>query len=230
MCPIAKRAVQDDQGPEEAEDGAGRAHEARHAVGGGHPEVGDGPAEGAEEIEREEPGPAEKSLDIRPQHPQGEHVEKDVDNRAVEEGRGQEPPRLGVPEEVGEGQLLEDARGDLLRDPEDDANADQGHRHDGRGSPGPAAEDRARAGRGLRRGGDAVDALDADGGRTLALRAGRPRTTLTADIGHPVGMPGTDGGAGRTIRRARWVWCGLAHGRPPPKWVMPSLSAGLSRG
>ena len=39
---------------------------------------------------------------------------------------------------------------------------------------------------------DAVDALDADGGRPLALRADRPLAPLAADVRDPVGVPRAD--------------------------------------
>ena len=83
-----------EQAAHQPEDGAGRA---RHVlVGVGEEHDGRGAAEQGHQVERQEPAPAEHDLQIAPQHPQREHVERDVQRADVQEPGGDEPPPLAL--------------------------------------------------------------------------------------------------------------------------------------
>src|SRR6476661_7673387 len=170
--------VEHEERPEEPEDGPGGAHDGgqpgvvqagtqtRDRGRAGHERDGDLPADAADQVERGEAGATEHRLEVLPEGPQGEHVEQDVEDRlgGVQEGRGDEAPRLGPPEERREGEVLRDARVGALREVDDRADADDRVGDDGGAVGRPSAEDGACAGRGPGGFAYAVDALDADGG------------------------------------------------------------------
>ena len=133
----------------------------------------------------------------------------------VQEGRGDEAPRLGPPEERREGEVLRDARVGALREVDDRADADDRVGDDGRAVGGPPTEDGASAGRGPGGFADAVDALDADGGGPLALGARGPAAALAAHVGLAVGVARAHGRTGSGLRHSRLErgLAGLATGR-----------------
>ena len=127
-------------------------------------------------------------------------------NAEVRKRHGSSAPRAGTNITV-----LVEARHDLLQHEHDDADADDRHRHDRPAVGGGPAEDGAHLAHAAGALGDAVDALDADGRRPLALGAGRPAAPLAAHVGLAVGVPGADRDLLHGIRVCRL----LSHRRSP---------------
>ncbi len=65
---------------------------------GAEPQHDGRPGQHREEVEREEPDPAERQLELRPDDPQREHVEADVEDRDVREPGGHDLPVRAVDE------------------------------------------------------------------------------------------------------------------------------------
>ena len=82
-----------EQAADDAEDRAGRAH-AVHVRIPHH--AGDAAAQAGDHVQRDEAQAAEQALDQLAHLPQRDHVERQVQQAAVQEQRREEPPRLAV--------------------------------------------------------------------------------------------------------------------------------------
>ena len=78
------------QRADQPEDRAGRTQRGRVLVG--QPVDQRGAGQQGDEVEREEPGPAEHRLELRPEEPQRQHVEADVPELDVREAAGHQLP------------------------------------------------------------------------------------------------------------------------------------------
>ena len=188
-------------------------------------------AERAEPVERTEPKPAQMLLQRWPQHVQRPHVEQDVGDPEVHECRGDQAVVLtrgdrGRPQHE---LPLQPARGEVQ---------DEHHHVDGDQRVGDhrlagalhSAEGSSHLGHGCGGGGDAVDALVADGGAAHALRADGSLAAGAPDIGLPVGVAVTGRRRGRGLR-----WVRDAHGSAtedtgwPARRAVSARRAALSR-
>src|SRR5450756_517374 len=118
-------------------------------------------------------------------------------------------PNSGGTEERYEREVVGHQRRHPLQEPyghTDDDDRQGDHRPAAPGDLG--TELRARHTHALLALADTVDALDADRGRLLTLRAGRPAAALAAHIRNPIGVPWAD--------RLRLVWRGLTHAKGSP--------------
>ena len=193
---------------ESAQDHDERAHQAEHRPGG----AGDGPVGVAEQhdrrgsaqqrdpVEQRVPQPAEHELEVPAEHPEREHVDRDVQRTDVQEARGHQPPPLAGGDVGGHQPGRLDPRRRVVRPratrregrqhEDDDVDGDEGDRHDRRRTrTGAPATDGARGPRragGLR---DTVDAVRADRRRAQAVRARRPPAPGAGQGGGPVGVP-----------------------------------------
>ena len=185
-----------------------------------------------DQVDGEEPGPAEHHLDVAADEPQREHVEREVDRPEVQETRGQDPPPLAVGEPRGHQRPFLERRRAVVRGDaaglrhgpgeQRDVERDQ-HRDDERAAArlGPGDRDRPAHPPGAL--GDAVDALVADRRLPQALRAGGAVAPRAAQSGGAVGVTNAHrGGPGRRPAR-RWdgpageLTTSLAHGSVSPR-------------
>ena len=204
---VAQPASGDDEGAHQAEDRAAGADGDRADVGEHvrrHPA-----AERREHVQRQVAAMAEDPLERRPDREQHVHVERDVQEGAVQERRGDQPPPLAADGDAdgphapvaGDGV---DADGELQQE-DHHVHPDEGVR-DQRLGDGRAAGDRRDPRPGRRRARHAVRALEADRCGHHALRADRPVAARAADARRPVRVPVAAGQRHR-LRRG-----GVRHG------------------